>query len=92
MTEIGMGINSYTVPVAVYCMPRDYGQKVAISAQNACEAEPKAECMTKEYMDLFAKITRTNLVDVNRPAEVASHNPQNTNEVASPFPFRWPFR
>ena len=50
---------SANVTVDVYCVPREYAQKVAISAEQACEKDPKPECMSKVYMDLFAKIRPT---------------------------------
>jgi hypothetical protein len=56
-----------SVTVNVYCVPRDFRQKVSISAMQACEKEPKVECMSKEYMDAFSKIEQTNFYDVNKP-------------------------
>lgn len=58
---------SASITVNVYCAPRDFRQKVAISAMQACEKEPKVECMSKEYMDAFSKIEQTNYYDTNKP-------------------------
>ncbi|MCU1441762.1 MAG: hypothetical protein JWP85_2759 [Rhodoglobus sp.] len=55
------------VTVSVYCQPRDFRQKVSISAMQACEKEPKVECMSKEYMDAFSKIQQTTYSDINKP-------------------------
>ena len=58
---------SAIVHVNVYCLPRDYPQKVAISAERACELEPKPQCMSKEYMDMFKIIENTNYVKIGFP-------------------------
>ncbi|MGZ3695168.1 MAG: hypothetical protein ACXWQO_13595 [Bdellovibrionota bacterium] len=58
---------SASVVVNVYCVPRDFRQKVSISAMQACEKEPKQECMSKEYMEAFSKIQQTTYTDINKP-------------------------
>lgn len=64
----GFGISvSAGVTVSVYCVPRDFRQKVVISAMQACEKEPKAECMSKEYLDAFSKMRPTIYQDINKP-------------------------
>lgn len=55
---------SASVTANVYCEPRDFQQKVAISAMQACEKEPKVECMSKEYMEAFSKIQKTAYYDI----------------------------
>ncbi|MGZ3695166.1 MAG: hypothetical protein ACXWQO_13585 [Bdellovibrionota bacterium] len=60
-------VTTANVTVSVYCQPRDFRQKVAISAMQACEKEPKPECMSKDYMDMFGKIQQTIYRDINKP-------------------------
>jgi hypothetical protein len=60
----GAAYYNATVTANIYCDPRDFRQKVAISAMQACEKEPKVECMSKEYMDAFAKIEKTTYHDI----------------------------
>ncbi|MGZ3695167.1 MAG: hypothetical protein ACXWQO_13590 [Bdellovibrionota bacterium] len=62
----GAAYYNATVTANVYCDPRDFRQKVAISAMQACEKEPKVECMSKEYMDAFSKIEKTTYLDIYR--------------------------
>ncbi|MCU1441763.1 MAG: hypothetical protein JWP85_2760 [Rhodoglobus sp.] len=60
----GQVVYDASLAVNIYCDPRDFAQKVAISAMQACEKEPKVECMSKEYMDAFSKIEKTTYHDI----------------------------
>lgn len=60
-------VSSFSVDIEAYCLPRSYQEKVAMSAQQACEREPKPECMSERYMAMFEKIKPTQYLHVNRP-------------------------
>ena len=60
-------LRSIDTRASVYCQPRDFRQKVVISAMKACEKEPKPECMSNEYMEKFDKIQQTSYHNINRP-------------------------
>ena len=49
--------------VNVFCEERDFVQRVALSAQQACEREPKPECMSPAYLEMFRKIKPTQFED-----------------------------
>jgi hypothetical protein len=56
-----------SVTISVFCDPRGFQEKVAISAEKACEKDPKPECMSRQYLDMFSKIKNTAYYDINRP-------------------------
>jgi hypothetical protein len=56
-----------TLSIDVLCDPRGFQEKVAISAEKACEKDPKPECMSHQYLDMFSKIKNTAYYDLNRP-------------------------
>ncbi len=66
-----------TVYANIYCKERSFAEKMMISAEQSCEKEPKAECMSPAYIEQFQKIKQTVFKDIGLPSDL---NPQGSQD------------